>query len=152
MIKPYVFLLIVMMTQNLFSQIKVAPVNPLWTRKIDSALSIVKKYDSDYYDTIIKYCKSIGFWRGNFSTVENNIEEITISVNEINNSCINNIAAILVHESTHLYFIKNKRNYPIEYEEMLCYQTEKYFLKKIPNVETFLLENVEYQIKQFERD
>ena len=152
MIKPYVFLLIVLMTQNLFSQIKVAPMNPIWTNRVDSALKIVKKYDPDYYDTIIKYCKTIGFWRGGFSTVETNSDEITIAIDDIKNPSINNIAAILVHESTHLYFIKNKISYPIEYEELLCYQTEKHFLLKIPNVEPFLLENVEYQIKQFERD
>ena len=46
--------------------------NPIWTNRVDSALKIVKKYDPDYYDTIIKYCKTIGFWRGSFSTVENN--------------------------------------------------------------------------------
>jgi hypothetical protein len=61
---------------------------------------------------------------------------------------INNIAAILVHESKHLFYLKHNIKLPPNYEEILAYHYELELLSKIPNVEPWLvnnaLKNIEY--------
>jgi hypothetical protein len=61
-------------------------------------------------------------------------------------SSINNIAAILVHESTHLLIINKKLKYTASDEEVICYYVELRFLEKIPNVESWLITNAKKMI------
>ena len=64
-------------------------------------------------------------------------------------SSINNIAAIIVHESKHLFLLKiNTRLTPSD-EELLCYRYELDFLGKIPNVEVWLIDNAKKRIKYY---
>ena len=64
---------------------------------------------------------------------------------------INNIAAILVHESTHLKIMNQKLRYTLIEEEIFCYHTELEFLRQIPNVEDWLINNTKKMILYYER-
>jgi len=127
------------------SQIKIDDVGDNWRLRVDSALQIVKKYDTTNYNVILKYCKNVSFWNGNFSTVEDS-QTVVITRKDVTHSCLNNISAILVHEATHLKIINQKLKYtPIE-EEIFCYYTELEFLRRIPNVEDWLINNAKKMI------
>ena len=132
-----------------YSQIKIDDVGDNWRLRVDSALQIVKKYDTTNYNVILKYCKNVSFWNGNFSTVEDS-QTVVITRKDVIHSCLNNISAILVHESHHLRIINQKIKYtPIE-EEVFCYYTELEFLKRIPNVEDWLINNAKKMIQYYE--
>ncbi len=123
-----------------FGQIKVADVGDGWKDKVDSAISIIKKYDLEKYNMLLETCQSIGYWNGGFSTTEGDTM-ITISVNDIKGSNIYNIAAILVHESMHLYIKQLCSKLDPRNEEVLCYTYELHFLNKIPGVDPWLIQN-----------
>ena len=59
---------------------------------------------------------------------------------------VNNVAAVLVHESRHLMFRKLGIKMPEIDEETMVYIYELDFLKKIPGVEPFLIENAKKRI------
>ena len=75
-----------------------------WKGKVEQALDTIQKYDIEKYYLIMETCKVVAFWNGGFSTTESD-SIITIPSKEMNNGNIYNIAAILVHESLHLYFL-----------------------------------------------
>jgi hypothetical protein len=54
---------------------------------------------------------------------------------------VNNVAAVLVHESRHLYFRKHGIKMKEIDEETLAYMYELDFLKQIPGVEQYLIDN-----------
>jgi len=121
-----------------------------WKLRVDSALQVVKKYDSINYGKILTNCKKISFWTGSFSTVEDS-QTILITQKDMKHSSINNIAAILVHESTHLKIMNQKLRYTLIEEEIFCYHTELEFLRRIPNVEDWLINNTKKMILYYER-
>ena len=133
-----------------YSQIKIDDVGDNWRLRVDSALQIVKKYDTTNYNVILKYCKNVSFWNGSFSTVEDS-QTILITQKDMKHSSINNIAAILVHESTHLKIMNQKLRYTLIEEEIFCYHTELEFLRRIPNVEDWLINNTKKMILYYER-
>ena len=100
MVKPYLLSILLLLSTNLFGQIKIAPVDFFWVNRVDSALNIIKNTDKGVYDTLIKYCTNIGFWNGKFSTIEGT-GEIVITKNDVTKGPINNLAAVIVHESKH---------------------------------------------------
>ena len=63
---------------------------------------------------------------------------------------LNNIAAVIVHESKHLQYVNNNILIQLSVEEIECFTYEKNFLLKIPNVELWLIENSEKEIKRFQ--
>ena len=73
-----------------------------------------------------------------------------ISQKDMNFNSINNIAAILVHESKHLFFLKHNCALTPNDEEIVCYRYELNFLGKIPNVEPWLIQNAKNKIKYYE--
>lgn len=148
MVKPYLLSFLMLLSLNLFGQIKVAPVDFYWVSRVDSAINIIKNTDKSVYDTLIKYCTNIGFWNGKFSTIENN-NEIVITKYDVTKGPINNLAAVIVHESKHLQYVNNNIIVTIHVEEIDCFEYEKKFLLKIPNVELWLIENTEKEIKRF---
>lgn len=148
MIKNLLFIFLLFVSTNLACQIKIAPMNFDWVNKVDSALLIIEKYDSTKYDIVQKYCKEIGFWNGKFSTTEEK-HIITITKTDIEGQSVNNVAAVIIHESKHLEIINLKFKYDLPTEEIICYKYEKEFLLKIPNVEKWLLDNTDKQIKLF---
>jgi len=121
-----------------------------WKLRVDSALQVIKKYDSINYGKILTNCKKVSFWNGSFSTVEDS-QTILITQKDMKHSSINNIAAILVHESTHLFIINKRLKYTPSDEEVFCYFVELRFLEKIPNVEDWLINNTKKMILYYER-
>jgi len=121
-----------------------------WKLRVDSALQVVKKYDSINYGKILTNCKKVSFWTGSFSTVEDS-QTILITQKDMKHSSINNIAAILVHESTHLKIMNQKLRYTLIEEEIFYYHTELKFLRRIPNVEDWLINNTKKMILYYER-
>jgi len=94
---------------------------------------------------LIEVCDHVTFWNGNFSTTENS-HTIMISQSDILRGSVNNVAAVLVHESRHLYFRKHGIKMKEIDEETLAYMFELDFLKQIPGVEQYLIDNAKRRI------
>jgi len=140
-------LLLVMFTFTpIFGQIKITDVGDGWKGKVEQALDTIQKYDKEKYYLIMETCKVVAFWNGGFSTTESD-SIITIPSKEMNNGNIYNISAILVHESLHLYFLKTNLKLNPNLEEVITYQHELEFLKKIPYVDKWLIENAKNKIQ-----
>lgn len=133
-------------TTSLFSQIKVSDVGPNWKNRVDSALILIKKYDSTKYNLLIKHCKQIGFSNLKFSTIEGN-NTIILSTYDVKYGSINNIAAAIIHESAHLFFLDKNFFSTFVEEEEHCYAYELDFLLKLPKCEKYLIENTINNIK-----
>jgi hypothetical protein len=132
------------------SQIKITDVGDGWKGKVEQALDTIQKYDIEKYYLIMETCKVVAFWNGGFSTTESD-SIITIPSKEMNNGNIYNIAAILVHESLHLYFLTTKFKLNPNVEEVIAYQHELEFLKKIPCVDEWLIQNAQNKIKYYSK-
>ena len=143
--KLLIFTLLLFNT-SLFSQIKISDVGPNWKSRVDSALILIKKYDSTKYNLLLKYCKNIGFSNLKFSTIERD-DTIILSTYDVNYGSINNIASAIVHESAHLFFMRSKLFSSYSEEERYCYAYELTFLLKIPNCEIYLINNAINNIK-----
>jgi hypothetical protein len=127
-------LLFLFITLHSFGQLRVTDVGDGWKEKVDSALKIIQTYDIEKYNVIFETCTLIGYWNESFSTTEGD-SVILISTKDINHASINNIAAILVHESMHLYIKQLYAKVSPNREETICYVYELNFLYKVPNVE-----------------
>ena len=103
--KCFVVLFFVLFNYNVIGQIKVDNVGDGWVDKVNQAITLIKKVDSEKYDKLIEVCDHVTFWNGNFSTSEND-HTIMISQADILRGSVNNVAAVLVHESRHLMFRK----------------------------------------------
>jgi len=143
--KKILIFVVTIFTINLYSQIKIDDVGENWGNQVTLSLEVIKKYDKEKYDEIINVCKRITFHTGNHSTVEEP-ETIVISQLEMINFNVNNVAAVIIHESKHLFFRKNKITQPQNKEEKLCYEYELDFLKKIPSVESWLIRHVQNMV------
>jgi hypothetical protein len=129
-----------------FTQIKIDDVGDGWKGKVEQALTIVKQYDTEKYNLLIESCTHISYSLLSFSTTENG-NTILISQKQIITGNINDLAATLVHESLHLFILKNKLRMPENYEEVVCYTYELEFLYMIPNVESWLVNHATKQIE-----
>ena len=138
--KYFVVLFLVLFNHNVVAQIKVDNVGDGWVDKVNQAITLIKKVDSEKYDKLIEVCDHVTFWNGNFSTSEND-HTIMISQADIMRGSVNNVAAVLVHESRHLYFRKHGIKMKEIDEETLAYMYELDFLKQIPGVEQYLIDN-----------
>lgn len=145
----WLLLTIFLLPTFVYSQIKIDDVGDNWKLRVDTALQIVKKYDTLNYQFILENCKRVAFWNGGYSTIEDS-QTVVITRKDIQYSSINNIAAILVHESTHLRILKLKLTYKPNKEEVYCYYTELEFLEKIPNVEEWLITNAKKMILHYD--
>jgi len=143
--KHLVVILLLLITNIVVGQVKIDDVGDGWVNKVNQALKLIKQIDSDKYDTLIEVCDHITFWNGNFSTTEND-HTIMISQADILRGSVNNVAAVLVHESRHLYFRKNGIKLKEIDEETMSYLYELQFLEKIPGVEQFLIDNAKRRI------
>jgi hypothetical protein len=138
--KYFVVLFLVLFNYNVVGQIKVDNVGDGWVEKVNQAITLIKKVDSEKYDKLIEVCNHVTFWNGKFSTTEDD-HTIMISQTDIMNGSINNVAAVLVHESRHLYFRKLGIKMNEIDEETMAYIYELDFLIKIPGVEKYLIDN-----------
>ena len=138
----------------LFGQIQVDKAGDGWDQKIDSAISLIKETDPDKYSLLESNCSKVSFWVSEFSSNEITPEEkgiIYISTKEIGLNSINNLAAVLVHESLHLYLSRKGANFPAEKEENYCYKYELEFIRKLPNPEPWLVQHTQEQIKNTQK-
>ena len=127
-----------------YCQIKIDKVGDGWDLKIDSAITLIKQTDTNYYNTLIQYCNHVEIWNEKFSSNEphqNDKGTILISVRDIKLNSINNLAAVLVHESAHLGFRSKNITLSEKDEERFCYSYELVFIRKLPNLEAWLLEH-----------
>jgi hypothetical protein len=143
-------LLFLFISINSFGQLKITDVGDGWKNKVDSALRIIQTHDIEKYNVILETCTLIGYWNESFSTTEGD-SVILISTKDINNESINNIAAILVHESMHLYIKQLYVQVNPNREETICYVYELNFLYRVPNVEPWLIENANNKIKHYSK-
>lgn len=146
--KSFFLLLFVTLSSPIYSQIKIDDIGDGWRLRVDSALTLIKNTDSDKYKNISEVCTHISFWNGGFSTIEGN-STILITQKDMLFGSINNIAAIIVHESKHLFYFKNKIFLPPHEEELRCYKYELNFLNKVPNIEPWLISNAKNKIRLY---
>ena len=123
-----------------FSQITIDDVGDGWKGKVDSAISLIQKTDTISYQILMENCKTVEFIIGKFSTTKPPFT-IAITTKDMNLNSINNIAAVLVHESYHLFIYNNHIQYNERDEEVACYVREYEFLCKLPDVEDWLFLN-----------
>ena len=131
-----------------FSQIRIDDIGDGWKAKVEQALTVIQQTDCEKYDLLMSTCKHVSYSTATFATTESGTT-ILIPRREIVVGNINDIAAILVHESLHLYMLQNKLIMPEADEEVLCYAYELEFLLQIPGVETWLLDHARKQIAYF---
>jgi len=131
-----------------FGQIRIDDVGDGWKDKVEQALQVVQQTDCEKYEMIVSTCTHISYSTANFATTESG-NTILIPRREIMAGNINDIAAILVHESLHLYILQTKMIMPEADEELLCYAYELEFLLQIPGVEQWLLDHARKQIVYF---
>lgn len=137
-------------SQNVNAQIRVPKAGDAWDLKVDSALLLIAKTDSDKYIRLIDVCNGVDFWISNYSSnnVTHDGNTIYIAVEDMKLNSINNIACILVHESMHLYYTLHPSNQSENEEEFKCYLYELSFANKLENIEPWLLEHIHRHIKQ----
>jgi len=131
-----------------FSQIIIDDVGDGWKKNVEKSLELIEKVDSVKYRNVVNNCKRIGFWNNRFSSTEGN-DVILISKQDIQSGNINNLSTIIIHESKHLYYRNNDVFLGERDEEILCYQYEMDFLKKIPSVEDWLIKHCENMINYY---
>lgn len=134
----------------IFGQIKVQDVGDGWKNKVDSAITLIQKTDTVSYQILMENCKDIEFIIGKYSTTKPPYT-IAITNKDMSLNSINNIAAVLVHESYHLFIYNNKIEYSPSDEESACYVKEYEFLCKLPNVEDWLFLNAMNNIILFKK-
>lgn len=123
-----------------FGQLRVDDVGDGWKGTVEQALQVIKQTDSTKYQLVTQYCDHITYGLQLFSTTEAG-HVIVLPVTEMRKGIVNDIAAAIVHESLHLYFIHMHIALEEPAEEALCYAYELEFLKQIPGVEQFLLDH-----------
>jgi hypothetical protein len=128
-----------------FGQIKIDDVGDGWKSKVDSAISLIKLKDSASYQMLIENCKDVEFIISDRSSTKPPYT-IAITTKDMGLNSINNIAAILVHESYHLYIWNKKIKLTPKREEWEAYTHEYVFLCKLDNVEDWLFLNAVNQI------
>jgi len=148
--KIWIVSILLILSSYSFSQIKITDVGDGWKGKVEQALDTIQKYDKEKYYLIMETCKVVAYWNGGFSTTESG-NTITIPAKEMNDGNIYNIAAILVHESLHLYFLSTNFTLNQNVEEVIAYQHELEFLKRVPCVDEWLIKNAENKIKVYSK-
>ena len=123
-----------------FGQINIQDVGDGWKNKVDSAIALIKKTDTLSYQILMENCKDVEFIIGKYSTTKPPYT-IAITTKDMSLNSINNIAAVLIHESYHLFIYNNKIIYSQNEEEAVCYEKEYEFLCKLPDVEDWLFLN-----------
>jgi hypothetical protein len=126
-----------------------------WKGKVSEALVKLSQYDDASHTIVTKSCDRISFWMGDFSSnvvTKEKERTILISTKEIQFGSINNLIAILLHESVHLWVIQHQVDLEHEDEEILCYSLELECLKRIPDVEPWLLQHAETQIQKHQKN
>lgn len=139
-IKNTVTLLFALITLNVSAQIRVPDVGDGWKAKVDSAIELVHKTDSISHMILTDNCHEIEYIVGDRSTCKLP-NTIAINTKDLELGSINNIAAVLVHESHHLLYYHQHIRLDNNLEEYLCYLREYEFLCKLPDTEDWLFKS-----------
>lgn len=131
-------------------RIHIAKAGDGWDLLIDSALTLIKNTDSVKYSFILHVCTTVDFWAGEFSSNDGE-SSILVSVKDVKLNSVNNLAAILLHESMHLYYAQNNIQVSVNEEERACYVYEFEFLSKLQKLEPWLLQHTLKQIQNYTR-
>jgi hypothetical protein len=145
----YLIILILFIPLTSLAQIKIDKGGDFWDLKVDSALNKIKLVDSVYYSRILQVCDTVSFWAGNFSSCYGGYERkgtIIISSKDMRSNDIDDICAVLVHESLHLKILMMGIEMDGNDEEALCYAYEKGFLLKVPGVNQYLIKHADDMI------
>lgn len=132
-------------------QIKIDKAGDGWDLKVDSAIQLIKETDYEKAIVLDSVCSKVEFWQGSFSTNEGshgNKGTILVSVKDVKLNSINNLAAVLVHESLHLLFLKKGIVLSPGREEMYCYRYELEFILKLKDPEPWLIQHANYYMNQ----
>lgn len=130
------------------AQIKIDDVGDGWAKKVDSALTIIEKYDQRSYNHVIENCDLITYWLGSHSTSQYP-SSVVIAVQDMKINSINNIACIIVHETVHLKLHNKGINISGNREELIAYTIEKSFAERIPDIEPWILKHIDKQIELY---
>jgi hypothetical protein len=138
------------LTNSCFCQ-TIAKAGDGWDLKVDSALRLIKTVDSSKYVVIKDVCQRIDFWKSSFSStgVVEGDYTILVADADIKLNSINNLAAVLVHESLHLMFVLEDAVMSEREEEFRCYLYELSFIKNIPTPEPWLLANIYEKLQKY---
>ena len=129
----------------LSAQIKIDKAGDGWELQADSALTLIKQYDSIKYELLLSVCDKIEFWNGSYSTNDGK-KTIVISVGDVKLGSIQNLSAVIIHESLHLYYSNHLHMLDDQEEENMCYRYEFSFLEMLPDVEEWLWRHTLEQI------
>ena len=139
-IKNTIILVFTLIALNGSAQIKVPDVGDGWKARVDSAIELIHKTDSVSYQILIDNCFEIEYIVGDRSACKLP-NTIAINTKDLEIGSINNIAAVLVHESHHLHYYNQHLRFDNNLEEYLCYLREYEFLCKLPDTEDWLFKN-----------
>jgi len=145
----YLIILILFIPFTSLAQIKIDKAGDSWELKVDSALDKIKLIDPIYYSHILRVCDTISYCNENFSSCYGGYNKkgtIIISFKDMGSNDIDDICAVLVHESLHLKILMNGIEMNGNREESLCYSYEKSFLLKVPGVNPYLIKHADDMI------
>lgn len=131
---------------NVYSQIVLPVTASQYTKTIDSAITLIKITDTAVYNRLDSMVDVIDMWLSAFSSCDTKV--IYISRNDVLLG-VQNVAAVLVHESQHLWIWNSKIDPSKPDEEIMCYKYELEFLNKIPNCEKYLKKHAINAIIEF---
>ena len=134
------FLATLLIPLKIFGQIQIDQVGDNWKPQVEEALSLIKTTDTNTFKFVNKHCKKISFWNGEFSTVEGS-STVTIAKGDMQLGSVENLACIIVHESKHLEIIQLGLQFPLQYEECICYLWEMDFIEKMKGEPEWVREN-----------
>jgi hypothetical protein len=143
-----VLILCLLLSNTVYSQITLPVTASQYVKTIDSAITLVKKIDINVYNRLDSMVDSIDMWLGAFSSC--NDKTIYISREDVLLG-VQNVAAVLVHESQHLWIWNKGIEVDKPVEEIMCYKYELAFLNKIPNCETYLKKHAIKSILEFSK-
>lgn len=122
-----------------------------YKKTISKALEKIALIDSIYYRRILDVCDTVLVWNSNFSTCGYDLAsggKIIISSKDLEIPLLDNICAVLIHESLHLKIDILGMNMDRDEEEVVCYNYELLFLLKVPDVDPGLIEHAKTQIRK----
>jgi len=146
-IKNALIVLSLFISLKSISQIRVSDIGD-YKQKVDSALLLIKKYDLDKYNLLLKYCNKIDYIIGSNSTTSLP-NTIVININDLKLNSTNNLSSVIVHESYHLYIYNERIIMNRSEEEKKAYEYELDYLIKVPNVELWIINHTKKMIKYY---
>ena len=146
------FLLIILCLfafNNVYSQIVLPVTASQYVKTIEDAITLIKKTDTNVYNRLDLMVDTIDMWLGAFSSCD--YGWVFISRDDILLG-VQNVAAVLVHESQHIWIWENEIKLNHGQEEVVCYQYELNFLNKVPNCDWRLKKHAIQNIKIFSQE